>query len=223
MMVIGLTASVVWGVAAPAWAAPTNILVSLDGEHFDTQLHGGMFDDVGLLVPGGTVTSSLWIRNPSDKPAQLRVSARGVTFSSDAFADGVTVSSWGVGATGDRASTLRSVEACEILLPAQVLAPHATVALNVAFTMDRLTGSTGQAESANLGLMVSMRDADAGSFQDVACTDEGVLISSNAGGVTTLASTGADTPFALFAAAGLLLGIGGRLVLARRRRSVEQG
>ncbi|KGJ79706.1 hypothetical protein GY21_04060 [Cryobacterium roopkundense] len=221
MLAVAAAASVVIGGAMPAGAAPVDVLVSSDDEHFDTALHGGIFDDVGLLVPGGTVRSSLWIKNPSNTPAQLRVSARGVAFSSDVFADAVTVSTSGRGVAGSRASTLRSVQECEILLPAQIVAPGAIVTLSVAFTLDDMPGTTGQSESADLGLMVSMRDADAGSFRKVACTDEGLLISSTTGSVSTLATTGVGAPMALFAVAGLLLGIGGRLVAARRQRSGE--
>jgi len=217
---------------APATAAPVDVLLSTDGVTFSSALSEGMFDDLGLLVPGESMSSSLWVRNPTPTTTVLRVSARDLIFPSVAFAGGVTMTVWDSGTGTTRSATLGALARCDILVPSQPMAAGATIRLDVTFTMADLTSSVGQNQRAGLGLMVAMRDGEAGSFATSACDDEGVLIASNpstsnlsasnSSRPTTIAHTGTDLPVPLFIAGGLLLGVGIFLVAGRRRRERDE-
>jgi hypothetical protein len=206
------------GAAEPAAAAPLDALLSTDGIHFSAALAGGLFDDLGMLVPGHSASTDLWIRNPTGVPAALRVSARDVTTSSRALADGVMVSAWDSGTDATRSSVLGALAQCQVLAPSQWLAAGATIRLVLTFTMADLPGSAGQRGSAGLGLMVAMRDAEAGPFPSSACEDDGVLIASKEGPGGSLPTPEADLTGPLLLAGGLLVGAGVFFVVGRRRR-----
>lgn len=217
--------------ATPATAAPVDVLLSTDGVTFSSAPSEGMFDDLGLLVPGESMSSSLWVRNPTPTTTVLRVSAREPIFPSAAFAGGVTMTVWDSGTGTTRSTTLGALARCDILVPSQPMAAGATIRLDVTFTMADLTSSVGQNQQASLGLMVAMRDGEAGSFAASACDDEGVLIASNpsrsnlasnSSRPTTIARTGTDLPVPLLIAGGLLLGVGIFLVAGRRRRERDE-
>lgn len=227
----GVCASIGLAGAAASEAPPsTDLLVSTDGVHFSAELAGGLFGGSGLLVPGDSVASSLWIKNPTGAPAALRVSARDVTFSSGDIADGVTMSAWDSGTDTTLSATLRSVAECQIIVPSQAIAAGATMEMIVKYTMADFAGAVGQNESASLGLKVAMRDAEAGPFPLSACEDEGVLVSSNPalpsslpGSLpSSLPTTGTEFVVPLLAAGGFLVGIGLFLVAGRRRREHEE-
>lgn len=212
--------------AAQETTPSVDLLVSTDGVHFSPALAGGLLGVSGLLVPGDSVASSLWIKNPTGAPAVLRVSARDVTFSSGDIADGVTMSAWNSGTDTTRSATLRSVAECQIIVASQAIAAGATMKMIVKFTMTDLTGEVGQNDRASLGLKVAMRDAVAGPFPASACGDEGVLISSNPARPSSLPSslptTGTGFVVPLLATGGFLVGIGLFLVAGRRRREHDE-
>ena len=215
------------GAAAPAAAAPVNLLVSTNGVNFSSALKGGMFDGLGLLVPGHSITTSLWIKNPTSAPAALRVSARDVVITSSSFAGGVTLSAWNSGTGGTLSEPLGAMANCDTLVPSQLIAAGATMKMVVTVRMGDLTGITGQNGSAKLGIMVAMRGAEAGPFPASACEDKGVLLQSNAvrtsvARTRSLPNTGADLPVPLLIAAGVLVGAGFFFVAGRRRREREE-
>lgn len=214
-------------VAAAASEPTVDLLVSTDGVHFTTALAGGLFDKSVLLVPEGSAAAGLWIKNPTNAPAVLRVSARDIGISSGDLADGVILSAWNSGTDTTRSATLADLSECEVLVPSQPIAPEATTQVIIRYTMANLAGVIAQHESTSLGLMVAMRDAEAGPFPESACQDDGVLIppipapSSPPVPPSTLATTGTGFPVSLLAAGGLLVGIGLFLAVRRRRRNDE--
>lgn len=209
------------GAAAPASAAGDTILVSTDGVHYSTAISGGIFEGVGVLVPGDSVASTLWIKNPTSAPAMLRISTRNVAISSAEFASGVTMSSWDSKTDTTRKAALQNVAECGIVAPAQEIEAGESIKTVLRFTMSDLDGSTAMKEGVRLDLMVAMRDAAAGAFPPGACEDNGVLISSNPGHSAPLPSTGTD-PAAPLIGGGLLLGIGAFLLRRSRRRGAGQ-
>ena len=226
---VGLTVAV--GSAAASEGTPSapsvDLLVSTDGIHFSAALAGGLFDRSGLLVPGDSVASVLWIRNPTSAPAEVRVSARNVRVSTSDFAAAMTMDAWDSGTDATRSRSLSSLARCEIVVPAQQIAAGATLKTLVGFTMGDLGGVSGQGEEAGLDLMVAMRDAEAGPFPASACDDDGVLISSKPARPSFLASpsplatTGTDFVVPLLATGGFLVGIGLFLVAGRSRKRDE--
>lgn len=228
VLAAGAVGAIVLGAgASPAAAAPVDLLVSTDGIHFASSLDDGLFDGLGTLVPGDSMASSLWIRNPTSAPAEVRVSARNLTVSTELFAAAVNMDAWDSGTDATRSRTLSSLAQCEIIVPAQQIAAGATLKTLVRFTLADLGGVSGQGEEAGLDLMVAMRDAEAGPFPQSACEDDGVLISSKPArpgslvSPSSLATTGTDFAVPLLATGGFLVGVGLFLVVGRRRRRDE--
>jgi len=233
------------GAAAPALAAPgsgasadtgtsdgNNVLVSSDGVHFATSLPAGLFGSNGLLIPGGSMRSTLWIQNPTDRPANVRVSLREPR---GASADRAIAEQPPAGLNeyliltveDPAAQTVTAVPllvdaGCAVLAPAQPLAAGATLRVPVTIEMMNVTGMTAQNARAELGVLVALRDAAAEPFAESACDDDGVLVSAiaepSAPQRSNLSRTGVDLPIPAIIGGGLLLGIGALLVGRRQHR-----
>ncbi len=212
-------AAAVLGIGSPAVAATDVVLLSRDGVHYSSSLAGGLLDGAAALVPGGSVSVDLWVKNPAVTPASVRVSVRGLDASSSAFANGVVlrvVSSMAL--VQAPAETLANVHRCDVLASAPAIAAGNAIRLTFTFTMDDLADRIAQTDRAALDLLVSIRDAAAGPFAPSACDDDGVLIASGSGHYTAVAYTGTDLPVPLIIGAGLMVGLGVLLVGRRRRR-----
>ncbi|MGO4105968.1 LPXTG cell wall anchor domain-containing protein [Leifsonia sp. YAF41] len=242
----GVTSALaVAGVAAPASAASDQILVSADGVSWSTSLNADLFAGAGLLIPEGSQSASLWVKNPTDRPVEVRLSARNVSFSSPDFSANLSLASWN--SVDDETLTTQgdAVTKCEILVNSQSLAAGGVLKAIVTLTMADVFDLVAQDADANVNVMVSMRDAAAGAFPASACDDDGVIVGpttptaptpgpttapstptgtiTGSGAVTTkpLAQTGADAATPALVVAGLL---GGGLVfflIGRRRRKTD--
>ena len=233
------------GTAAPALAAPANgasaeagtsddnnVLVSSDGVHFATSLPAGLFGSYGLLIPGGSMRSTLWIQNPSDQPANVRVSLReprgasadrAITEQSHTdLSDYLILTVEDPAAQTVTAVPLLVDAGCAVLAPAQPLAAGAILRVALTIEMMDVTGLTAQNARAELGVLVALRDSEAGPFAESACDDDGVLLPAIAGPSvperSVLSRTGVDLPIPAIIGGGLLLGIGALLVTRRQRR-----
>jgi LPXTG-motif cell wall-anchored protein len=214
---LGLAASLSL-VAAPSPAsAATELLVSDDGITFGTSLSGGLFDDVGLMVPEDTATASFWVMNPTVDPASMRVSVEQMVVSSPALATSMTLSTWDQGTGLTSTTQLDTLAECDVVVPGQTLPGGAIIRVDMTITMLSVTGHVAQGQLGVLNFLAAMRDAAAGPFPASACDDEGVLITSNL--PAQLGHTGSDVPTGWLAAGGALLGFGILLVFARRRRN----
>ena len=221
------------GAATPARAAQndtasrgaaTDVQVSSDGVHFASSLPAGLFDSFGALIPGGSMRSELWIRNPSDAPANVRLSLREPGGASADLTEYLTLSVHDVASHTVTTVPLRGGEDCAVLTPAQPLAAGATLRVALTIEMMNVTGLTAQNARADLGILVALRDGEAGPFGPSACDDEGVLIPAAAGAVlaaplgsVALPRTGVDLPIPALIGGGLMLGVGGLLITRRRR------
>ena len=238
LAVCGITTSAAASTAAPATAAPVDLLLSTDGTHFATTLSAGLFDGLGLLIPRGSQQATLWVRNPTAAPAEVRVSAHDVRLPAGGYADHVTLSAWNSGTGDTRSRTLSALDGCGIVVPSQPIAAGGTMKLVVTFTMADVSGTIDQGASASLGLLVAMRDADGGPFAASACDDPGTVVpvlpstptpvstttpttatAPSFAAVSTgiLAHTGVEPPAPVLLIGGLLLGVGLFLLLGRRR------
>ncbi|GEP27577.1 LPXTG cell wall anchor domain-containing protein [Cryobacterium levicorallinum] len=220
------------GTAAPALAAPgaesaPDVLVSSDGEHFASSLPVGLFGSYGLLIPHGSMQSSLWIQNPSDRPANVRVSLRepGGASANRTVSD---LREYLILTVEDAAAqTVTTVPqladaGCAVLAPEQPLAAGDTLRVELTIEMMNVNGLTAQNARADLGVLVALRDAEAGPFAASACDDDGVLIPAIAEPsvpqrADALSRTGVDLPVPAIIGGGLLLGLGVLLVTRRRR------
>ena len=219
--VLVAVALAVGGAVTPASAANDSVLLSRDGVTFASMISSGLFDGAGLLIPGRSVSRSLWIRNPSASPAALRVSLRNLASTSTVFADGVSLSSIdSLPGSSPVSRALSGLDSCEVVSSAPSVAAGGTVRLTLTFTMADLTAMVAQTDRASLDLMIAMRDASAGTFSGSACRDGGTLLA-NTGSFRTVAFTGGSLPAPLIVGGGVLVGVGICLIAARRRRESE--
>ncbi|MEY2850022.1 MAG: hypothetical protein RI885_2689 [Actinomycetota bacterium] len=212
-------------VAAAASSGPV-VLVSDDGVTFTDRLAGGLFDGAGALVPGGRVSSTLWIKNPAPVAASLRVSVRGADVSSATFADAVALDAWNSVTGTTTSKSFADLRSCGVLMTAQDVPPGGVTRLEFAIVMDeQVDGATAQRESARFDLLVAMRDGSGGPLPASACEDVGVIVSSSGNGRapsatrSALAFTGGLLPLGGIVSASLLVGAGAALLAARRRRA----
>lgn len=203
-------------VAAPsrADASPDGTVVSLDGVRWGTSLSDGLFDGLGRLVPGDSVTRTLWVRNAAPVDGLLRISLREAISSSAALGSALRISA--VDAPLDFRVAPGAVGECTQLLPDQILASGESVAVPITMEVMQLSGLDGQDATASITLLGVLSDPAAGAFAPTACPRNGALIGGGAGH-SDLASTGASTVPALLIMASALLGAGLFLVLAIRR------
>jgi hypothetical protein len=102
-----------------ARAASGDILVSLDGENWSSTLTRGLYFDVGTVMPGESISRTLWIKNATSAAATLRLSRIQTAATSSLFARAISISATGRGTGGSSRSPQDG--SCVKLLPDQVV------------------------------------------------------------------------------------------------------
>lgn len=218
---------------APAAADDSlDMLLSTDGVVFSTTSTKAILDPLVTLVPGESVGSVLWIRNPTDLPVAVRVSATEIRIPFRGFAEDVTATAVTSTVGTTYSSTLAELADCEMLVPSQTLEGGATMRLDLSFAMSPDARNVSQRQRADLSVLIAMRDADAGAFAASACDDVGVIVgpkpavpsapAETGAAQSALARTGGGLPMPLIATGALLIGVGFFLLGARRRRDREE-
>ncbi|MCY7326549.1 MAG: hypothetical protein LH605_10525 [Microbacteriaceae bacterium] len=221
-------------VAPAAAEEPFDVLLSSDGIVFSSAPTRGILDPLVTLVPGGSLASVLWIRNPATTRAIVRVSAIGLSIPSASFAEDVSLTTTVSQGSETRSRTLAQLSECEMLVPSRVMEGGATMRLDLGFAMSADARNVSQSQRASLSVLVALHDADAGAFEASPCDEPGPIVgpqpavpalpAAPAGAGPTagaLASTGADLPVPLIAIGALLFGVGFFLLGARRRAREE--
>ena len=219
-----IAAGLTFAVSAPANAATPDILLSDDGVNFASGLSGGLFDGLGLLVPGESMTATLWVKNPTEDFAVTRVSVGGLSVPSSAFAAGVTLTTIDAAAASTATATFAQLQNCAVLVPSHRLG--AGEVLRVDFTVamsESVSEMDAQGQAAVLDFQIAMRDAAAGQFPNEGCVvpstppppaDPAGLSRPQGSG---LAFTGLAHATSLLPFAGMLIGVGIFCVVRRRR------
>lgn len=225
-----LPASALPAVTSPERLQPVALLLSTDGVTFSETLPGGLFDDVGALVPRQSVSAQLWVKNPSTAPAEFRLSARQVTVSDDSFAQSLTLTTWESVSNSVHDSAVAELTALATSHECGIVAPHVPVPaghvlrLRVTVSMNDGAAPRGPERWLALNFSAAMRDARGGAFAPSACDDEGVLVNIGAPlqpaalPVPDLASTGVAWLLPLVGLGALSLGAGAALVRRGRGR-----
>ena len=228
------TAALTVGVAAPAEAAPGQLLLSADGVTYARTLPTGVFQDAGTLVPLDTYSTSVWVKNPALTTAQMRISVADLLTSSDVFAStmSLTATEDATGATVTK--SLLELKTCDVIVMSQVVQPGAIVRVDLTLAMQDVPAKVAQNRWWTLDLFVGMRDGEAGPFPTSACDDGAVFLpghvddgaaSGNGDGGDSegggLAATGQEISTRLIIVSALLIGAGIAFIVARRRRDDE--
>jgi len=248
---VGIALVAAGATPAAAEEEPVEVLLSSDGIVFSSAPPHGILDPLARLVPGESLASALWIRNPATTRAVVRVSATRLSIPSSSFAEDISLTTTDAQESGTRSRTLAQLTECETLVPSRVIEGGETMRLDLVFAMSADAVNVSQNQRAHLSVLVAMRDADAGAFAASACDDVGVIVEPNpvapnpdgpavpdpsgatpAGpssvpastesGPGSLARTGEDLPVPLIAIGAVLLGVGFFLLGARRRRESEE-
>ena len=172
----GIGAGPASAVGAVSASDPAPMSISDDGVRFSQNAGGGILDRLGLLIPGESATSSMWVRNDSSDLAVVRVSIRDLVTSSREYADGVSLATWNSGTGQTLSNSLSSTPRCAVIVPSQTIQAGDTMQFDLTFAMADLENQVGQAERARMSLMVAMRDSAGGDFAASACDDDGTLI-----------------------------------------------
>lgn len=213
-------------VASPAAAAEQQLLVSSDGIHFTPGLDGGLFDDTEKLVPGQAITASLWLRNATEVPAELRVSVNDMAMSSPQLASSLNITAVDTGRGTTVSSDVDELRQCDIIVPSRRVGAGRTVRIELTLRMLDVDRQIAQNELGSWSMRAAMRDGAAGPFPASACEDDGVDVPIDpgfAGGADAerLGTTGTDAPTGWAVLAGALVAFGVLLIARRRRREPE--
>ena len=222
-------AALVGGPAQSASAA-TVVLVSTDGVTYTPSLSVGLFDDAGVLVPGGSTSSELWMKNPTSSPATVRVSIGALVSSSIALGDNITMTAQNV-ATGTTVTrNWNDLAQCVVMVQPITMAGGSVVHVHLTLTMLNAPALMAQTQNLSFIAIVAMRDDAAGVFPSSIC--DPAQPATPAGVSSSPLGTGHPHPNALgftggsFPVAFTLLGVGlfalGWILLAFRRRRKEK-
>lgn len=207
--------------AAPAAASSgTEVLVSDNGVDFAPQLTDGLFDNLGLLVPGESVSASLWVRNTAASDASMRLTLADLVSSSEVFTQ--TLSMAVVSGTHMWDWTFSELLACDTVIPSMPIATGETVRIDLTVTMGDAVGQQAQDESVMVGFVVDARDA-ADPFPAEGCADpdDGGPDGGEGDPDESLSNTGANVFRLSLLSVGLFV-IGLIVVLSRRRRDEQE-
>ena len=211
--------------AEPAAAVSPVVLVSTDGVTYQPSLTVGLFDNAGLLVPGDTASSELWIKNPTTSPATVRVNIGDVSTSSVELADNMRLTAVNTANGSTLTATWSELAQCDIMVQPVTIAGGAVIRIDLTLAMLNAPGMIAQHQDGSLTADVSMRDAAAGSFPISTC-DPGTTTPAQVDPAAghphrVLGYTGETFPTGILLLGSLLVGVGWFLVVARRRRRRE--
>jgi hypothetical protein len=222
LLAFGAAVTLSLGVDGRAAASEADdVLVSSDGVVFAPALATPIFGQLELLVPGGELTSTLWIRNPTASASEMRLSAQDITVPSDLYGEAVTLTVSDAASGRSQSHVLGRLARCDLLFPSRTVAADGTVRLDLSLTMGDVTGQDAQNETATLAFGIDMRDARLGPYPPRGCSEgleqEQEVRDTNEAQRGALAATGRQLPWGLLALAGGLM-LAGVLVRATRRR-----
>jgi hypothetical protein len=160
--------------ASPATADEAGgTLISLDGLSYSEAPSGSIFPAGVVMVPGASATGSFFVRNDSDRAADLRISVSDTTSGSATFIESLTLKAETHVTSNARPVALESGGTCTPLLSGELLASGATTEVAITLAMLDSLGNADQGSSADTTLMVSLRDPDAPESATTDCVPGG--------------------------------------------------
>ena len=200
--------------------ASGDILVSLDGSNWSTSLPSGLFSGAGRVVPGDSLSRTLWIENTSSSPAMLRLSRRETGGTSSLLSQAISLTATSRDANGSPPSAADG--SCTQLLPEEVVGAGKSTSIVVTLAIADLRAAEAQGESAAISLLASM--SSLGQAAASPCPESGTdvpLLSaaqSNAESDGSLVFSGAGLLYPAIMITSVLTGVALFAHLAARRR-----
>ena len=177
VLAVALTAATVLGgllVASPASATTTRKLeLSTDGRTWSSSIPGTLFDALPVIVPGDSVSRTLYVRNAGATAGLLRLDAVDVRISNADFAKSLRV-----GATVDAASLgstdLGGSSDCLTVLPSGRIAAGAVATVEITLGFDKNAPMPTQDSTADFSLLLSVSEDIGQTAPSAGCPDEGI-------------------------------------------------
>ena len=200
--------------------ASGDILVSLDGSNWSTSLPSGLFSGAGRVVPGDSLSRTLWIENTSSSPAMLRLRRSETGGTSSLLSHAILLTATSRDANGSPPSAADG--SCTQLLPEEVVGAGKSTSIVVTLAIADLRAAEAQGESAAISLLASMSSLGqaAASPCPVSGTDVPLLSAaqSNAESDGSLVFSGAGLLYPAIMITSVLTGVALFAHLAARRR-----
>jgi hypothetical protein len=219
--------------ASPAHAATLPIQFSTNGTVWQTAPLSSVYPGGYIIVPGGTLSSTIYLRSTDPNPAAMTVAVRDVTTSNAALGANLTLSSSPSVGAGLAPTPFSSIPNCTIVSQRNVVTTGQVVSVTLTTTLSSaLTGQNATLSNAAFNVVVGMSDP-AVNVGVAGCPGGGAVIpatptppSTPAGtaGPGVVAMTGSDLLYPSLVVAGVALGVGWILVMVgkRRRRQEEK-
>lgn len=230
-LIVAIGAVLAVGAVQPAHAATLPIEYSTNGTTWQTAPLTSVYPGGYLIVPGGTLSSTLYFRSTDPNPVAMTIAVRDVTSTDPLLASGLSLSSSPSSGLGLTPTTFNNIQNCTIVAPRTVVAYHQAVSLTLNTTLSStLTARNATLSNAQFKLVVGMSDP-AANVGVAGCPSNGVVIPSTpgsnggtagTGGPSVVAMTGSDLLYPSLIVAAVALGIGWILVLVGRRRQREE-
>ncbi|MET0161218.1 MAG: hypothetical protein ABW204_01060 [Microbacteriaceae bacterium] len=177
ILAAALTAAAVLGgllVASPASATTTRQLeLSTDGRTWSSSIPGTLFDALPVIVPGDSVSRTLYVRNAGATAGLLRLDAVDVRISNADFAESLRV-----GATIEAASLgstdLGGSSDCITVLPSGRIAAGAVATVEITLGFDENAPMPTQDSTADFSLLLSVSEDIGQTAPSAGCPDEGI-------------------------------------------------
>ncbi|SEE96788.1 hypothetical protein [Ruania alba] len=211
-------------VASPATAVTDDeLLISLDGTTYAAETDRPVFVHPPALVPQGSETRSVWLRNDSEVDGELRVVVDDIELSSPELAQNFEITSREARTGDETTATADELTPCSVVVPTLELASGESVRIDLSVGLRDVPAEVAQQETVRFSLTASIRDTAAGAPWPERCErgrDFPVLGSDPPDqDEDHLAYTGTDVPFtALVIGAALVLTGASTMVLVRKRR-----
>jgi hypothetical protein len=165
--------------AAHADDAPT-MQFSSDGVTWSTVYSGQLFGNV-RVIPGGSATRDLWVKNDAPEAGQLRVTVANVTTNSTALADGMTLSSTASTVAPAAPSTqpgvaiaLSAAQPCATLSQGLIVDANGAADITTTMALADINGLAAQAGWVSFVLRITFSSLDQGAPAPDTCpTDPG--------------------------------------------------
>jgi len=144
-------------IASPAAATTRQLELSTDGSTWSSSIPGTLFDALPMLVPGDSVSRTLYVRNAGSTAGLLRLDAVDVRISNADFARSLRVDA-AVDAASLASVDLGGTAACITVLPMGRIAAGAVAVVEITLGFDENAPMPTQDSTADFSLLLSVSE-----------------------------------------------------------------